>query len=260
MQLAALLQSIGVPLNAPEAKLIGNLNQNLTKSAQERYEKQLKTIADQRTLIQQMPDQKSVDRQKRAEKAKMLKERLQMLKQMIPFMSASAAKSLKAELRQIAAEISALANSGSKGELTTGNTGLTTIATATSAATESVDSASVQAEADSPEAVEASASEEDSTEPQSETDQKENSNENSDAEDAKNKILEQVANNATENANNRKEKEDLEKLQQLLQSVKSLLERKLKQRNAPAHHASSHMQAYQEAAIMFSQTAVSIQG
>jgi hypothetical protein len=44
----------------------------------------------------------------RMDKAAMLKERLKMLRQMIPFLSASALKSLKVEMRQIASQLASL--------------------------------------------------------------------------------------------------------------------------------------------------------
>jgi len=115
MELSRIAQQHIPALVRSERSLVAALPNAATPVAAERYERQMKELADARAFMKQVPDKKSADRQDRAEKVRMLKERLRMLKQMIPFMSPAAAKSLKAELRQLAAQLAALAADGSGG-------------------------------------------------------------------------------------------------------------------------------------------------
>lgn len=115
MELSRIVQHYAPALSRSERGLASALPDAPPPAAAERYEQQMKALADARAIMKQVPDKKSADRQDKAEKIRMLKERLKMLKQMIPFMSPSAAKSLKAELRQIAAQLSSLAADGNGG-------------------------------------------------------------------------------------------------------------------------------------------------
>ncbi|MDY0301161.1 MAG: hypothetical protein RBQ99_06205 [Trichlorobacter sp.] len=115
MELSPIVQQHLPALSRSERSLVSALPDTPSSVVTERYEQQMKALADARSTLKQVPDKKTADRQDKAEKIQMLKERLKMLKQMIPFMSPSAVKSLKAELRQIAAQLSSLAADGRNG-------------------------------------------------------------------------------------------------------------------------------------------------
>lgn len=261
MELTSLLKQYNVPLTSSERSLVSGLKSSSTNSTrtEDYYEQQLKRLADAREVLKQLPDKNTSDRQRRSEKAKILKERLRMLKQMIPFMSASAAKSLKAELRQIAAQIAALGDSGGSGGLSSGS-GAEAAATSSATSGTATDSAT-QAEAATVEATAEVAVESSDTEQQSEADGESAEAKDEDTAATENSALEQANQSKSESAADRAEKEELEKLKQLYQAVKNMLERKLQNPHDPATDASLQMQAYQAASeTLMSSRAVSVKG
>ncbi|GFE61035.1 hypothetical protein [Geobacter sp. AOG2] len=108
MDLSTVAHDYNVPLTRPERDLISRLDANASSGSEDRYERQMKDLATARGLAKQLPDRQTSERQNKLEKAAILKERLRTLRQMIPFLSPSAAKSLKAEMQQIAAQIASL--------------------------------------------------------------------------------------------------------------------------------------------------------
>lgn len=262
MELTALLKQYNLPLTGTERALVNGLKSNSSSRPDGYYEQQLKQLADAREALKRLPDKKTSDRQKKSEKIKMLKDRLKMLKQMIPFMSPSAAKSLKAELKQIAAQIASLKDdSGSGGAVFSGSSD-----SAAGATVASSDAAGTAAEADAAateagvvtEAAEASSDTEDAEN----TDAGEKTGEPKDTEtaNAANSYQEQANQSKAESAADRAEKEELEKLKQLYQAVKNMLERKLQRPDDPATQAALQIQAYHAASEIISSSAVSIKG
>lgn len=112
MELSAIINHYNVPLTRAERTLVSSLKSGSTSRTDDYSEQQLENLADSRALLKSLPDRKNTDQQNKAEKIRMLKERLKMLKQMIPFMSPSAAKALKAELKQIASQMASLKAEG----------------------------------------------------------------------------------------------------------------------------------------------------
>lgn len=115
MELSAITKEYNVPLTRSERNLVSQLPTDLSATSDDRYTQQMKTLADARELVAQLPDKQASERQRRAEKAAILKERLKILRQMIPFLSPTAAKSLKSEMKQIAAQIASLGGGGGAG-------------------------------------------------------------------------------------------------------------------------------------------------
>ena len=114
MELTAIVKEYNVPLTRTEESLLSRLGTDVSSRSQDRYEQQMKDLAAARTVVRQLPDRQTLERQSRLERAGILKERLKMLRQMIPFLSPSATKSVMAEMKQIAAQIASLgAGSGS---------------------------------------------------------------------------------------------------------------------------------------------------
>lgn len=261
MELTALLKQYNLPLTGNERALVNGLKSNSSSRPDEYYEQQLKRLADAREALKRLPDKKTSDRQKKTEKIKMLKDRLKMLKQMIPFMSPSAAKSLKAELKQIAAQIASLKDDGGSGgasfsggsDATAGSTaeasgaaGTTAeaaaVATEASVVTEAAETTSASSDAENAENTEAGESKETKTT------------------DAATSYQEQANQSKAESAADRAEKEELEKLKQLYQAVKNMLERKLQRPDDPGTQAALQIQAYQAASEVLSSSAVSVKG
>lgn len=110
MELSAVVKEYNLPLTRGESNLVDHLS----GGASEQVEQRMKALAEARDVLKQLPDRRTAERRSRLEKAAMLKERLKMLKQMLPFLSPSAAKSLKSEMKQIAGQIASL-NGGSGG-------------------------------------------------------------------------------------------------------------------------------------------------
>lgn len=108
MELSAITKEYNVPLTRSERNLLLQLPASTSALSEDRYTQQLKALAEARTVVTQLPDRQTSERQRRMEKAAMLKERLKILRQMIPFLSPSGAKSLKTEMKQIAAQIASL--------------------------------------------------------------------------------------------------------------------------------------------------------
>jgi excinuclease UvrABC ATPase subunit len=258
MELSSLFTKYNVPLSKAERALFSDLKSGGTSRSDEYYEQQIKRLAETREALKQLPDKKRSDRQSRSEKAKMLKERLKMLKQMIPFMSASAAKSLKSELKQIAAQIASLSDSNGSGGLSSGS-GPEAAATSSATVNATTDSAT-QAEAATAEVATEAAVESSDTEQQSEKDGEPAEAKDKDATATENSALEQANQSKSESAADRAEKEELEKLKQLYQAVKNMLERKLQKPDDPATQAALQMQAYQAAAEVIRESGVSIKG
>lgn len=258
MELMSLLNQYNVPLSKAERALFSGLNTSSSTRSDAYYDQQVKRLADARQALQRMPDKQSSDRQSKAEKIKMLKDRLKMLKQMIPFMSAAAAKSLKAELKQIAAQIGALKEAGTSSATPFGGTAITTASPDNSTATTS-DSAA-QAEATATEANAEVVTESSATAQQTATGEESNEAKDKPTGVTGTSYLEQANQSKAESAAHRAEQEELERLHQLYQSVKNMLERKLQKPHDPATQAALQLQAYQEAAETMQGTAVSIRG
>ena len=115
MELSAITKEYNVPLTRSERKLVSQLPTYPSVTSADRYRQQMKALADTRAVVAQLPDRQASERQRRSEKAAILKERLKMLRQMMPFLSPSAAKSLKSEMRQIAAQIASLSGGSGAG-------------------------------------------------------------------------------------------------------------------------------------------------
>lgn len=115
MELSAITKEYNVPLTRSERKLVSQLPTDPSATSADRYRQQMKTLADTRAAVAHLPDRQASERQRRSEKAAILKERLKMLRQMMPFLSPSAAKSLKSEMRQIAAQIASLSGGSGAG-------------------------------------------------------------------------------------------------------------------------------------------------
>jgi hypothetical protein len=116
MELSAIVKRSGLALSRSENRLVALLPGGASAESPERYEQKMKALAAARAVLEQLPDRQTIQRRSRMEKAAMLKERLKMLRQMIPLLSPSAAKSLKLEMKQIAAQLASLdAGSGGGG-------------------------------------------------------------------------------------------------------------------------------------------------
>ena len=262
MELIAMLKQYNLPLTSTERALVNGLKSGSSSRPDGYYEQQLKRLADAREALKRLPDKKSSDRQSKSEKAKMLKDRLKMLKQMFPFMSPAAAKSLKAERQQIAAQIASRKDDGGSGGAVF-SSGSDSAAGATVA---SSDAAGTAAEADAAaievsvvtEAAEAGSDTEDAEN----TDAGEKTGEPKDTEAAgtADNYLQQANQSKAESAADRAEKEELEKLKQLYQTVKNMLERKLQRPDDPGTQAALQIQAYQAASEVISSSAVSVKG
>ena len=108
MELSAIVREYDVPLTRSERNLLSQLPSSATVLSGDRYKQQMKALVDARAVIIQLPDRRTTERQHRMEKAAMLKERLKVLRQMMQFLSPSAAKALKTEMKQIAAQLASL--------------------------------------------------------------------------------------------------------------------------------------------------------
>lgn len=111
MEMSVIVKEYNVPLTRAENNLVGHLS----GAASDVTEQRMKALAAARDVLKQLPDRQSSERSRRMEKAAMLKERLKMLKQMLPFLSPSAAKSLKSEMKQIAGQIASLSGGSGGG-------------------------------------------------------------------------------------------------------------------------------------------------
>ncbi|NVN89823.1 MAG: hypothetical protein HXX11_04400 [Desulfuromonadales bacterium] len=112
MNLSTIVNEFNLPLTRPERNLVSRIDGGTSALPEDRYEKLFKELAAAREVSAQLPDRQTMERQNRMEKAGRLKERLKMLRQMIPFLSPSAAKALKAEMKQIAAQLASLESEG----------------------------------------------------------------------------------------------------------------------------------------------------
>lgn len=110
MELSAVVKEYNLSLTRSESKLVDRMSGGIPEQTEQR----LKALAEARDVLKQLPDRQTSERRSRMEKVAMLKERLKMLRQMLPFLSPSAAKSLKSEMKQIAGQIASL-NAGSGG-------------------------------------------------------------------------------------------------------------------------------------------------
>jgi hypothetical protein len=108
MELSAVAKEYGLLLTRAERSLVTQIPAGASAISDDLYGERMKALADARDVLDQMPDRQTTARQRRMEKAGMLKERLKVLRQMIPFLSPTAAKSLKAEMKQIAAQLASL--------------------------------------------------------------------------------------------------------------------------------------------------------
>jgi leucyl-tRNA synthetase len=114
MELSALVKEYNLPLTRAESNLVSQLPTGTSEISSDQYDQRIKSLAAARDLLNQLPDRQTLERRSRMEKAAMLKERLKILRQMIAFLTPSAAKSLKSEMKQIASQIASL-GAGSAG-------------------------------------------------------------------------------------------------------------------------------------------------
>lgn len=115
MNLSTIVKEFSLPLTRPERNLVSRIDADTSALSEDRYEKLFKELAAAREVTAQLPDRQTTERQNRLEKANRLKERLKQLRQMIPFLSPSTAKALKAEMKQIAAQLASLDSEGGGG-------------------------------------------------------------------------------------------------------------------------------------------------
>lgn len=247
----SLLNQYNIPLTKAERAFFKGISSAGASRTDAYYEQHIKRLADTREALKQLPDKKTSDRQSKADKIKILKDRLKMLKQMIPFMSASSAKSLKAELKQIAAQIGALKDSS-------GGSGGTEVLTVSNTQEPTATDSTGETEAVAAEATAEAAESSDTEQPVTGSDADEAKGEA--ASDKGSNYLEQANQSKSESAADRADKEELEKLKQLFQSVKQMLERKLQKPNDPATQTALQMQAYQAAEEAIREAGVSIKG
>lgn len=111
MELLAIVKQYNLSLTRSEKSLVDRLSGRTSEQTEQR----MKALAEARDVLKQLPDRRSSERSRRMEKAAMLKERLKMLKQMLPFLSPSAAKALKSEMKQIAGQIASLSGGSGGG-------------------------------------------------------------------------------------------------------------------------------------------------
>ena len=114
MNLSAIAKESDLPMTRSESALTGAITTSISADDEERYRLKMRQLARTRKALKQMPDKQSMQRQQQADKAQMLKQRLTILRQSIPFLSPSAARALMAEMKQIAAQLRSL-NIGSAG-------------------------------------------------------------------------------------------------------------------------------------------------
>lgn len=231
MELSAILTDYYPQLARAEQSLVSNLTGDVSSSAQERYEQQMKALSDARSILKQLPDRKTSDRQSKAEKATVLKERLKMLKQMLPFMSPSAVKSLKAELKQIASQLASLQEGGGNAAIAGGESIPAAPATLTGADTTGTPTdAGSEAGSDSATEQQSAAAAEGST-----------------ATTSADSYLEQANKSKAESTEARAMRETIEELKQLYRSVRSMMQRKLQQggdKGTPVADLPTQLQAY----------------
>lgn len=117
VELSDIVKEYGVPLTRSERGLVSRLDSVATLSTPlgERDRQRMKDLAAARETLRQLPDRDTMQRRDRMDKAARLKERLKLLRQSIPFLSPSAVKALKAEMRQIASQLASLGGSGGSG-------------------------------------------------------------------------------------------------------------------------------------------------
>lgn len=226
MQLPIVVQQHAPLLAQPEHALPATVLAISSSVSQERYEEQMKALTEARELLKQLPDRKSSERRDRSEKAQMLKERLRMLKQMIPFMSPAAAKSLKMELKQIAAQLASL-GAGTPGGSVDLSSPAVTVTAAGQAALPAVSYGAVS------EAATADAAPENGAQQQEEPDE--------------NRDQPNTGGDAAEKEQDRQLRESLEELKQLYRSVRNMVQRKLQQagdKGEPAPELPPQLQAY----------------
>ncbi|MEI6305607.1 MAG: hypothetical protein WCP33_02180 [Deltaproteobacteria bacterium] len=109
MELAIIAKDINLPLTRSERAMISLIGSGVASPAsEERSQQQLKEVAVARDALKRLPEPKAQERQQRMEKVGMLKERLKILKQIIPYLSPAAAKSLRYEMKQIALQLASL--------------------------------------------------------------------------------------------------------------------------------------------------------
>jgi hypothetical protein len=126
MELSAIINERNLPLTRHESDLVTRLSSGISAASGELYDQRMKTLAAAREVLEQLPDRKTMARQDSMEKAGMLKERLKLLHQLLQFMSPASVKSLKAEMKQIASQLSSLSD-----ETVGGNAGAIFAAAAT---------------------------------------------------------------------------------------------------------------------------------
>jgi hypothetical protein len=108
VELSAIVKEYNLPLTRSERDLVARLPAGMSALSGDQYEQRMKALAAARDVLKQLPDRQTTERQRRMEKAGMLKDRLKILRQTIPFLSPSAAKSLKSEMKQIASQLASL--------------------------------------------------------------------------------------------------------------------------------------------------------
>jgi hypothetical protein len=116
MDLSAIINEYNLPLTRSESNLVAQLSTTGTSAvSNDLYKRRMKALAAARNASKQLPDRQTLERQDKMDKAGLLSQRLKMLRQMIPFMSPSAVRSLTAEMKQIAAQLASLGNASGGG-------------------------------------------------------------------------------------------------------------------------------------------------
>ncbi|MDD2272890.1 MAG: hypothetical protein PHP95_06310 [Desulfuromonadaceae bacterium] len=233
MELSSILKQYNVPFTKAERDLANVLKSADTSRTDEYYEQQMKRLADARATLKSFPDKKTSDRQNKTEKASMLKERLKMLKQMIPFMSPSALKNLKAELKQIASQLASLKAEGGSSVTVSSDVATTTEPQVTVADAAVSEDAPIRAGADS------------GSDPEEQEQSTADSSPQSNSFDTN---TQQAAKTKEVHDQDRALKETVEDLKRLYRTVRAMVQRKLHQagdKGGPVADLPPQMQAYQ---------------
>jgi hypothetical protein len=108
MNLLAIANECNLPMTRSERSLTAVITADVPVRSEANFRKQMADLAEARDALARIPDNRTTERQRKLEKAAMLKERLKMLRQMIPFLKSSSVKALMVEMKQIASELAGL--------------------------------------------------------------------------------------------------------------------------------------------------------
>ena len=126
MNLSAIAKESDLSLTRSESTLTGAITAPVSADDEERYRLKMRQLARARDALKQMPDKQSMQRQQQADKVQILKQRLTILRQSVPFLSPAAARALMAEMKQIAAQLRSL-HIGSADGTTSASAGATEV-------------------------------------------------------------------------------------------------------------------------------------